>query len=136
MIIKEIKSKRYRIYMAGFAACLLFALAVFLFFTNRQKLKKESTVPNEKNVTITITSNGFNPSNTRIKAGTRVIWVNKSGIKVTVNSDNHPTHKTSPFLNLGLFENDSSVQAVVEKSGTYTYHNHFDPSQKGKITVE
>jgi plastocyanin len=62
--------------------------------------------------------------------------MNKSGKTVTVNSDNHPTHKLYPFLNLGAFENGSSVQAVFDKAGTYTYHDHFNPSNIGKVIVQ
>ncbi len=85
---------------------------------------------------VTITNKGFEPQTITIKAGQRVVWTNKSGASVTVNSDVHPTHLLWPFLNLGQFADGSSVSVVFEKAGKYTYHNHFNPSQTGTVTVE
>lgn len=87
-------------------------------------------------VTVDLTSNGFNPSQIIVKKGERIIWVNKSGKIATVNSDNHPTHLLYPFLNLGEFNNGSSLQVVMNTIGTFTYHNHYQPSQKGTIIVK
>lgn len=86
--------------------------------------------------TITLTSSGFSPSTLPIKAGTRVFWVNKSGATATVNSAVHPTHKAYPPLNLGQFNNDTSLQLVFNKKGLYRYHNHFNPTQTGTVTVK
>lgn len=86
--------------------------------------------------TVMVTNSGFDPQVLTIKAGTKVIWTNKSGASVTVNSDVHPTHLLYPFLNLGEFNDGSSVSVVVEKAGTYTYHNHLNPSQTGKIIAQ
>jgi plastocyanin len=85
---------------------------------------------------VAVTASGFNPQVLTIKAGESVIWTNTSGSAVTVNSDVHPTHLLYPFLNLGEFNDGSSVSVVVEKPGTYTYHNHLNPSQTGKIIAE
>ena len=88
----------------------------------------------EKNVTVN--ANGFAPQTLKIKAGTKVTWINKSGTTANVSSDNHPTHLLYPFLNLGSFADESSVSVAFDKSGTYTYHNHLNPSQKGTVIVE
>ena len=85
---------------------------------------------------ITVTNKGFEPQTITIKKGQRIVWTNKSGTEVNVSSDVHPTHLLFPFLNLGNFNDGSSVSVVFEKSGKYTYHNHFDTSQTGTITVE
>lgn len=93
--------------------------------------------PFKKNeVVVTIDKNGFEPSSLKIKKGQRVVWVNKSGNKVTVNSNNHPTHLIYPPLNLGEFKDGFSVQLVFDKVGTFGYHNHYKPSQTGEIIVE
>lgn len=65
-----------------------------------------------------------------------MVWTNKSGATATVNSDAHPTHLLWPFLNLGSFDDGKSLSVVFDKAGTYTYHNHFSPSQKGTVIVE
>lgn len=85
---------------------------------------------------VTVTKNGFEPKELMVKTGTRIVWINKSGRPVTVNSDNHPSHLLFPFLNLGEFGDGSSVQVIFDKPGTYPYHNHLDSSQTGTVTVE
>lgn len=85
---------------------------------------------------ITVTKSGFDPQTIKIKPKTRVIWLNKSGGIVTVNSSEHPTHQDYIPLNLGQFRDAFSVQLVFDKSGTYKYHNHLNPNQTGTIVVE
>ncbi len=86
--------------------------------------------------TVTLTANGYEPQTLTIKAGTKVSWINKSGETATVSSDNHPTHELYPFLNLGKFADGESLSVVVEKPGTYTYHNHLNADEKGTIIAE
>lgn len=90
----------------------------------------------EEKEMIDLTDQGFSPQSIKIKPGTRVIWTNKTNGPATVNSDNHPTHLLYPFLNLGEFDPDTSVQVVFEEPGTYTYHDHLNPSRKGTVEVE
>lgn len=85
---------------------------------------------------VTLGKDGFNPKTITVKIGTRVTWMNNSGSTATVNSAPHPVHNLFPFLNLGSFENGSSVQAVFERAGTYKYHNHYSPSQTGMVIVQ
>ncbi len=92
--------------------------------------------PQMETTNVTVTQDGFEPKEIKIKKGSRVVWTNASGAKVTVNSDVHPTHLLWPFLNLGAFEDKQSVSVIFEKEGTYTYHNHFKPSQTGTVIVE
>ena len=91
---------------------------------------------NESSMTVLLTANGYEPAEIKIKAGAQIVWTNKSGSTATVNSDNHPAHLLWPFLNLGTFKNGETVSVVFDKAGTYTYHNHFNPTQKGKVIVE
>lgn len=103
-----------------------------------------NTLPNEnQNIAkpvegkdVSVTANGFEPQTVTVKKGQRVVWANKSGGPVTVNSDSHPTHLKWPFLNLGTSDDGASVSVVFEKAGTYTYHNHLDTSQVGTVIVE
>lgn len=85
---------------------------------------------------VTVTNAGFEPATITVKPGTQVVWTNKSGADVTVNSDVHPTHLLWPFLNLGKFEDGTNVSVVFEKEGTYTYHNHFNATQTGTVIVK
>lgn len=85
---------------------------------------------------VTVTADGFNPQTLTIKVGTKVTWTNKSGATANVSSDNHPTHLLYPFLNLGSFADGSSVNVTFDKAGTFTYHNHLNPSQKGTVVAQ
>lgn len=118
---------------------------LFFFLNNRNKninkIKQQPSqltpiIRNEPQATVTYTKDGFNPKSITIKAGTRVTWINKSGKMTTVNSNDHPAHKLYPPLNLGEFPDNSSVQLVFVKPGSYGYHNHLNPSQTGEIIVE
>lgn len=95
----------------------------------------QAPVQKDQEATVEATANGFVPQALTVKVGTKVVWVNKSGTTVTANSSPHPTHTDYPPLNLGAFDNGSSVELVFDKAGTYKYHNHLNPTQFGSITV-
>jgi plastocyanin len=103
--------------------------------TPSNQTQTDQTKPVE-DVNVTVTSSGFEPKTVTVKTGGRVIWTNKSGQTVTVNSDLHPTHLLYPFLNLGEFSDGSSVSVVFDKAGTFTYHNHLDASQTGTVIAQ
>lgn len=87
-------------------------------------------------VEVTLNANGFFPVTLTIKAGTKIVWANKSGGMATVNSDPHPQHTDYPSLNLGRFNDGGTLELVFDKAGTYKYHNHLDASQTGTVIVE
>ncbi|MDO8583351.1 MAG: cupredoxin domain-containing protein [bacterium] len=94
------------------------------------------TIEQNQTTTVTLADAGFTPKDITIKAGTTVIWTNKSGKNATVSSDDHPTHKLYPFLNLGPFADGATLQVAIEKAGIYSYHNHLNASETGTITAE
>jgi|SRR3989344_2010652 len=87
-------------------------------------------------VSVFLTPSGFVPADLTIKAGTRVIWANQSGVTGNVSSAPHPVHTDFPLLNLGDFSSSGSVSLTFTTPGTYKYHNHLIPSQTGAITVQ
>ncbi|SRR5258708_24793979 len=136
--------------LIGTAVVIVVAVAAFALLsnkTNKPTAVSVSSTPMPTSTTaspsakmdertVTVTKNGFEPQTLKVKAGTKVTWTNKSGTIVTVNSDPHPTHALWPFLNLGTFADGSSVSATFDKAGTYTYHNHLDPSMTGTVIVQ
>ena len=120
---------------------IIVAVGGFLLLSNKTNNKPavKPTTQTTKSIiqteNVAVTSTGFEPKTITIKKGTRIIWTNKSGNTVTVNSDNHPTNLLWPFLNLGTFNNGSSVSVVFENTGKYTYHNYLNPDQKGIVIV-
>lgn len=124
---------------------LIIVFGVFTFFGNKKTAPATSTQPtaspivtetNKQITNVILGNSGFVPQDITVKAGTTVVWINKSGAAATVNSANHPAHLLYPFLNLGEFANASSLQVVFDKAGKYSYHNHLNPSEKGSVTVE
>jgi len=85
---------------------------------------------------VTLTSDGFSPATLTIKSGISVTWINKSGKIATVDSDPHPLHTAYSQLNLGNFADNKTLSLTFDKPGTYGYHNHLNPSNRGTITVE
>jgi len=85
---------------------------------------------------ITLTTSGFSPKSLSVKPGTKVVFLNKSGKSASINSANHPDHLLYPPLNLGEVDNNQSVQLLFENTGTYAYHDHYNPTATGTITVE
>lgn len=117
-------------------AALGIAVASFLINRTPVQTPKQAQEAPIKRTEITVNKDGFSPQSLKIKKSETVVWVNKSGKNVTVNSDPHPTHDLHSFLNRGEFASESSVQVTFDKPGTFTYHNHLNPSQKGTIVVE
>lgn len=125
-------------------ALAVIGIAGFFLFSRNVSQKPESTMQvspkkAEKQMaenTVEVTSSSFTPQSITVKAGTKVTWVNKSGDVANVSSDYHPTHLLYPPLNLGNFDNGSSVFLVFDKKGKYTYHNHLNPSATGVVVVE
>jgi len=95
-----------------------------------------SGVMKQESSTVTLSATGFTPATLTIKAGTKVTWNNNSGEVATVNSDPHPVHTDYAPLNLGQFSDGGTLSLVFDKPGTYGYHNHFNPSQKGTVVVQ
>lgn len=125
--------------------------AVFLLGSNK-KTQEQTPTSNNNNiptsteesqpmqegetVNIEVTSSGFSPASINVKLGTKVVWNNKSGADISINSDDHPTHRLYNQLNLGHIPDSSSVSLLFDKPGTYTYHDHYKPESTGTIIVK
>jgi plastocyanin len=135
----------------GFLIVLIVAVIGFVGFnilsnsdSNQEERSETSTSPsvtssadtNNETTTVTLTEDGFSPATVTIQKGETVVWVNESGGTATVNSDTHPTHRNYKPLNLDQFSPGESPSLVFDESGTYTYHNHLNPSQTGTVIVE
>lgn len=118
------------------AALLLFVaviaiLVAFSFF----KKNKAGTPTQEITQEIVLSEQGFKPETVSVKKGTRVIWINNSTAQASINSDDHPSHTKFPVLNLGEFEPGSNLQLILDKPGTYSYHNHLNPEMTGTVII-
>lgn len=128
--------------LLGIIAVIVLAGGYFLFANSPKNVPVNQTTTQtptsqalEKEL-IEVTASGFSPSTIKVRVGTNVVWINKSGADANVSSVDHPAHRTYPALNLGNFQDGSSVQLRFDTIGTYNYHNHLNPEQIGTVIVE
>ena len=102
-------------------------------------------------VIIKITANGFEPEEVEIPKGTKVTWINEQPNPSWPASDVHPTHEVYPGSSIkkcGTPEQDKIFDAcrglnqgeswsfIFNEVGEWYYHDHLNPSLKGKIVVK
>lgn len=86
--------------------------------------------------TITYASSGFSPSTVTVKKGDTITIKNDSSDDIQFDSNPHPLHTDNTELNVGAVASGKSTTVTLNKVGTWGYHNHFNTSQKGTITVQ
>lgn len=86
---------------------------------------------------VKITDNGFEPKTLTIKSGETVKFVNDSSDDAWPASNYHPTHRLYPGFDAKkpLLHGDS-YSFTFKKVGTWTYHNHLEPTTQGTIIVK
>lgn len=91
--------------------------------------------PSER-VTITATPNGFEPAELSVDRGTIITIKNESGRYVEFSSDNHPTHRKNPEMNLKVLSDGESTSYTAETAGEWGFHDHINDEWTGVITVK
>ncbi|HSX02248.1 MAG TPA: cupredoxin domain-containing protein [Candidatus Saccharimonadia bacterium] len=81
-------------------------------------------------------SGGFSPSSVTIKSGQAITFTNDSADEIQVDSDPHPTHTDNPELNVGTIAAGQSQTIKLTTAGSWGYHNHLNPSDKGRVIVQ
>ncbi len=93
-----------------------------------------------QDITVNYENGKFSPDCVLIKAGSSVIWSNKSQDNIQIAADPHPIHTGNKEVSDGQFTLDiapGETQTVtINKIGNSGYHNHLNPSTKGTIIVE
>ncbi len=118
----------------GLSAIVLSGCNVKKAATGSQNQSSSSAV-SDSAVVVNYGADGFEKS-VNAKVGQQIAFKNSSTGNVQVDSDPHPTHTLYPELNLGVIAAGQSKSVSFSKAGTYTYHNHLNPSQKGTIIVQ
>ena len=85
---------------------------------------------------VSITQSGYSPKDITIKIGDSVVWTNNDSATHTISSDPHPTHTLYPFLNVGPLKPGEKKSVQFTTAGTFTYHDHLNPSLTGTVTVQ
>lgn len=85
---------------------------------------------------VTLSDSGFAPQTVSVKAGDTITFVNESSGQMWVASDPHPVHTLlSGFDELTSVGKGGTYEYTFAKVGTWTYHNHVNPSVKGTVKV-
>ncbi len=106
-------------------------------------------IPSNSGNTVTITADGFSPKTVTVKAGTTVTFVNEDSNQHWPASAVHPTHEAYPDSGIkkcgtgelifdacaGLAQGESFSFTFNEK-GSWNYHDHLRPTNRGTIVVE
>lgn len=86
--------------------------------------------------TITYSDSGFSPSLTTVQAGSVIAITNSSSSDLQMQSNPHPAHTDDTDLNVGIVKVGSTKNFNVTKIGTFGFHNHLNPTDNAKITIE
>ena len=86
--------------------------------------------------TIMYDASGFAPTTITVTAGQSVTFTNSSDHEVDVSSSPHPAHTDNPELNAGVLAPGKSVVKVLNNKGSFGIHNHLNPTERMKITIQ
>lgn len=125
-------------WIVGIIIVIAIALGVYIAM---QKTPTTSTNTNNSSnqsaaATITYSSSGFTPSTITVKSGDTVAVKNTSSQELQMDSGPHPAHTDDTDLNVGAVPSGQTVTFTVTKKGTFSYHNHLNPSDEGSITIQ
>ncbi len=84
---------------------------------------------------ISFSDNGFTPLTTDAKIGDSILIRNESSVTLEFVSDPHPSHTDNSDLNVGSISPGLTKLFVVANKGSFGFHNHLNPSQSGRITI-
>lgn len=97
---------------------------------------KPTPITQSGEVTINMTSDGFQPDEIKITKGTKVIFKNTDSFYHWPASDLHPSHGIYPeFDPRKTVEPGQSWSFVFDSVGEWGMHDHISPYMIGKITV-
>lgn len=85
---------------------------------------------------IVFTNDGFERQSYTSKAGEAVTVRNDSDIDLEFSSDDHPTHRDNPELNMDVLGAGESGTFTPDGAGTYEFHDHINDQYTGTLTVE
>lgn len=114
-------------------------------------MEEDAMMDDEGDATITYTESGFSPAPLSVAQGTTVTFVNESGRDVWPASAIHPTHTVYDGTSLsehcpdlsgiafdvcGGIAPGGSWSFTFTKAGEWTYHDHLNPRNFGKVIVQ
>lgn len=104
--------------------------------TSTSSSSTSTTTTPQSAATITYDSSGFHPASTTVKSGDTVTFTNNSSGEIQVDSNPHPVHTDDTDLNVGGIAAGQSKSVTLTKKGTFSFHNHLNPSDTASITIQ
>ena len=100
------------------------------------KTQEPATSTEESNgATIVFTDNGFAQQNYSVAAGQAVTVKNESSIAVEFSSDEHPTHRDNPELNMNALQPGQQESFTPSRTGEWGVHDHIHPQFTTMLAV-
>ena len=122
----------------GYTFSLAIILGLVILVSSVIFLGKTFLIDNSpKTVSIMHTSGGFVPDTVVIKKGDLVIFSTNTGKLFWPASDAHPIHSLFPaFDPKRPLSPEEKWEIVLDRSGTWNYHDHLNPQIKSTIIVK
>jgi plastocyanin len=122
------------------AAIALLVLLTFILLIARI-IDNSSPIPitktdEVKTAEIKITKNGFVPANLLVAKGTKVTWTNSDKTNHQLQANPHPTGESLPGLKSEILHNQQTYTYTTDTLGTFSYHDHLNPTTNGIIEVK
>lgn len=121
---------------------ILVAGATFLLYpmTDRKTVKTDSTAQTTSesplnSITIVFTDSGFERSSYSARKGQTVTVKNQSSSELEFASDEHPTHRQQPELNIAATAPGESTTFTPTKTGAWGFHDHIRSQFTGELIV-
>lgn len=100
------------------------------------EISPSPTPPTSTAHIITYSDSGFSPSTITVQSGDSITIKNQSSQGLQFDSDPHPIHTDDTDLNVGTVAPGGDQTFTVSKKGTFGYHNHLAPSDRGTIIIK
>lgn len=154
MIVVKLREKKMNKTTKGIAAVVIVAIITLGIwaFTSMKKPAEQNkasegtssqtdtnppaTESAEFGAVITYNNDGFSPATFTVRSGQKIKILNETESTIEFASDPHPTHTINPEMNSGDIEPGQTKDITVTKKGEWGFHNHFNPSMRGTMTVE
>lgn len=105
-------------------------------FSSRNAGPAAPSAPVQGQYTVTLTDNGFEPSEISITQGQTVTFRTTAGKPFWPASNPHPAHTDYPEFDPQLpVRSDATWSFTFQKVGTWGYHDHLAPYYTGTIHV-
>jgi plastocyanin len=129
------------------AGVLLFTSSNYSTLTNNNPGPQNTPTGSVSGNTVTVayTDSGFSPKTVTVKKGDTVVFVDNASDAFRVASDPHPLHNGYPTTGgcvASTFDSCSNIAPgqswpfVFDIVGSWGYHNHLNPSEKGTVIVQ